>query len=212
MTLRTDGGTDTIHTRKIVAGLFASLDCVVGEPEKWGFQYMTKAMSDQIVAGIAGSDAVLLGPRTYALFTRLWRHQRDDVPMAKFLNNSPKYVVSKTAGKLDWLPATPIGGDLSAALASLKAQPGMNIQVPGSPRLVLSLLRDGLLDELNLMICPVVVGTGLRLFDDLRGPIALSLVDWVRFDNGVLALKYKPRSAVQGKVQPQHFPQAASGG
>ena len=106
--------------RKIAAGLFISLDGVVEFPERWGFQYLDNDLSEEIVAGIARADAVLLGPATYRLFSRMWPHQTDDVPMAKFLNHSPKYVVSRTpdrVGKLEWEPAILLKGELASALA-----------------------------------------------------------------------------------------------
>src|SRR5215467_13214836 len=98
----------------------------------------------------------------------MWPRQADDVPMAKFLNHSTKYVVLRTPGKmgtLEWEPATLLKGELAFALAKLKAETGKTIQVPGSPKLVRSLLQEGLLDELSLTICPEVVGSGMRLFD-----------------------------------------------
>lgn len=104
-----------------------------------------------------------------------------------------------------------MGGDLTAAVRELKVMPGKDIQVPGSPKLVRSLLRDDLLDELNLMICPVVVGSGMRLFDETRASITLDLLDFARFDNGVLAVSYRPRSErPQDSVPPLHFPEAAA--
>lgn len=209
----TEVSQDSVQLRRIVAGLFASLDCVVEAPEKWGFSYMNRAMSERIAVGIAKADAVLLGPRTYAQFAQLWRHQGDDVPMARFLNNSAKHVISRSSQRLEWLPATQMDCELATAIGKLKAMPGKDIQVPGSPKLVRSLLREGLLDELNLMVCPVVIGSGLRLFDELRGPIKLALVETTPFDNGVIAVSYRPLSQEAESIgQPQHFPQAASRG
>jgi dihydrofolate reductase len=180
-------------------------------PEKWGFPYLSKQLSERIAAGIAKADAVLLGPRTYSLFMQLWRHQGDEVPMAKFLNNSPKYVVSSSIQSLEWPPATLMSGELATAVRKLKAMPGKDIQVPGSPKLVRSLLREGLLDELNLIVCPVVVGTGLRLFDGLNDPIKLNLAQTIAFDNGAIAVSYRPLpQKVEPTDRPQHFPQAAS--
>ncbi|TVY12033.1 hypothetical protein FPZ49_00450 [Paenibacillus cremeus] len=177
--------------RKIVAGLFMSLDGVVDSPEnspkKWG----NPEMMSRIAAGIAQADAVLLGPSTYRILAEFWQHQSDEVPMAKFLKNSPKYVVSSTLEALDWQPATLINRDLVEELRKLKAQPGKNIQIPGSPRLVRSLLREGLLDELNLNICPVVAGTGMRLFDEIEQPVPLKLVDSKMYSNGVLSVTYQ---------------------
>jgi dihydrofolate reductase len=96
----------------------------------------------------------------------MWPNQGSEVPMSDFLNNSHKYVVSTSLDKLDWSPATLVG-DLPDELMKLKRQPGKNIQIPGSLTLVRSLLLEGLLDELTLSICPVVVGPGLRLFEDV---------------------------------------------
>jgi dihydrofolate reductase len=181
--------------RKIVAGLFISLDGVVESPGKWGFQYADDEMWADIAAGIAQADAVLLGRRTYEEFARLWPSQGNDVPMANFLNNSPKYVVSATLHTLQWQPARLITGDLADELTKLKQQPGKNIQVPGSPTLVRSLLRDGLLDELSLTVCPIVVGAGLRLFDEMTHQVRLELVHSKTISTGALGVTYQPASA-----------------
>lgn len=211
MAKENDAQEEVIMTRKIVAGLYMSLDGVVDSPEKWGFPYTNKEMTEWMAAGIAQADAVLLGPRTYLLFAQLWQHQSSDVPMANFLNNSPKYVVSDTMDTLEWQPATLIKGDLVEELTKLKQQPGKNIQIPGSPRLVRSLLRDGLLDELSLYICPVVVGSGMRLFNEITNQVNLKLVDSKIFSNGVLGVKYQPvRSGDQVTGLPLHFPSAAA--
>ena len=183
---------DSIKMRKIVAGLYMSLDGIVDSPESAPHRWTNKEMTEWIAAGIAQADAVLLGPRTYRLLAQFWQHQPSDVPMARFLNNSPKYVASSTLNTLEWQPATLIKGDLAKELTKLKVQPGKNIQIPGSPRLVRSLLRDGLLDELHLAICPVVVGSGLRLFDEIGHQVNLRLVNSTTFNNGVLGVSYQP--------------------
>ena len=200
--------------RKIAAGLFVSLDGVVEFPERWGFQYMDKEMSDGIVAGIAQADAVLLGPTTYRLFARLWPQQMDDVPMAKFLNHSRKYVVSRTpdrVGKLEWEPATLLKGGLASSLAKVKAETGKTIRVPGSPKLVRSLLQEGLLDQLSLTICPEVIGSGMRLFDEVTDHVRLTVEQSRISSNGAISVTYRPlRSGEQAAAQPLHFPAAAS--
>src|SRR5215471_12470783 len=140
--------------RKIVAGLTISLDGVVESPANWGFQFINEEMNERIRAGSAQADAILLGRRTYLEFAELWPNQPSEVPMADFLNQTPKYVVSSMLDRLDSGPATPVTGDLAEAITTLKREPGMNIQVPGSPILVRWWLQEGLLDELALMICP----------------------------------------------------------
>ncbi len=193
MTDRNDAQKDVNKLRKIVAGLLISLDGVVESPDQWGWsQYMNDEMTRGIVAGIAQADAVLLGRRTYLGFAELWPKQASDVPMADFLNNSPKYVVSATLNTLEWQPATLLKGNLAEELTKLKQQPGKNILIPGSPRLVRSLLRDGLLDELSLNICPVVVGSGMRLFDEITNQVNLKLLDSTIFSTGVLSVTYQP--------------------
>ncbi|OCT15897.1 hypothetical protein A8709_09745 [Paenibacillus pectinilyticus] len=177
--------------RKIVAGLFISLDGVIDSPEnspkKWG----NAEIMDRIAEGVAKADAVLVGPQTYQFLAQFWQHQGSDVPMAKFLNHSPKYVVSTTLDTLEWQPATLVRGHFADEIRKLKQQPGKNIQVPGSPALVRSLLREGLLDELILNICPVVAGSGTRLFEGIEQPANLKLIDSQSFKNGVLSVSYQ---------------------
>ena len=180
--------------RRIVAGLLMSLDGVVESPGEWGWShYMNDEMTKGIAAGVAHAGAVLLGRRTYLEFARIWPSQGSDVPMADFLNHSPKYVASKTlTSPLEWANSTLLSGDLATELGRLKAQSGKNILVPGSPRLVCNLLRDGLLDELNLNICPVVVGSGMRLFDEIGREVRLKVVSSMTLSNGVLGVTYQP--------------------
>lgn len=179
--------------RKIVAGLFMSLDGVVdsleASPKKWG----SNEMNETIAAGVAQADTVLLGPRTYKMLAQFWQHQSDDLPMARFLNHSDKYLVSSTITEdmLEWQPASLIKGNLFEEIMELKQQPGKNIQIPGSPKLVRSLLQNGLLDELRLNICPVVVGSGMRLFDEITNQVPLHLVDSKAYSNGVVGLTYR---------------------
>lgn len=198
--------------RKIVAGLFISLDGVVESPSQWGFQYFNDEMTEGILAGVAQADAVLLGRCTYLEFAKLWPNQGRDVPMADFLNNSPKYVVSATLGTpLEWANSSLIRGDLAVQLTKLRQQPGKNILIPGSPMLVRSLLRDGLLDELSLNVCPVVVGSGMRLFDEMTHQVSLKLVDSKTLNTGVLGVTYQPvRDARRVPQAPVTFPNAAA--
>lgn len=177
--------------RKIVAGLFVSLDGVVETPEHWGFRYFSGELTGVINEGIARSDAVLLGRRTYLEFARIWPSQPAEVPMSVFLNQSHKYVVTSRLDRLEWGPASRLTGDLASEIGQLKRGPGKNIQIPGSPTLVRSLLRDGLLDEITLSICPIVVGPGMRLFEGIDELLPLQVVGQARsFDNGVINVTY----------------------
>jgi dihydrofolate reductase len=162
---------------------------------QWGFQYFTDETYEVIGAGVAQADAVLLGRRTYLEFAELWPTQGSEVPMADFLNTAPKYVVSATLDTLPWGPASLLSGDLAGELTRLKRQPGKNILVPGSPTLVRSLLRGGLLDELALSICPIVVGAGMRLFDQTTIQLPLQLVESRTYSTGMLGVSYRPAGA-----------------
>src|SRR5260370_32030592 len=106
--------------------------------------------------------------------------------MADFLNNTPKHVVSSTLDTLYWASSSLVTGDLAGEVAKLREQPGKNIQVPGSPTLVRSLLRDGLLDELSLMVHPIVDGSGMRLFDTMTAQVRLKLPESTTLSTSVL--------------------------
>lgn len=178
--------------RKIVAGLFMSLDGVVESPADWAYRYFADEMSKEIEDGVAQADAILLGRRTYQEFVTIWPRQGDTSPMAAFLNNTPKHVVSSTLDRLEWGPAELVTGSLVERLTELKRAPGANIQVPGSPTLVRWLLGAGLLDELHLSICPVVIGSGSRLFDGLSGPIDLERTRLTGHTGGAIGVSYRP--------------------
>lgn len=198
--------------RKVVAGLFISLDGVVETPEQWGFQYFTDGLNDIIAKGLAEADTVLLGPATYHKFAQIWPPQGNDVPMAKFLNESPKYIISshpQSVGELEWQPATLLKSSLVEEINKLKQQPGKNIQVPGSPRLVRSLLKEGLLDELSLSICPIIVGHGLKLFDESLQTTKLAVLHSQTFDNGLVSMTYKPVTDNGESNAGADFPEAA---
>jgi dihydrofolate reductase len=181
--------------RKVIAGLFMSLDGVVESPASWAFpRYLDAELTQIIRAGLPQADAVLMGRRTYEDFARLWPSQPRTVPMASFLNDSPKYVVSSLLrGPLEWANSILLPGTLAGELVRLKALPGANIQIPGSPTLVRSLLREGLLDKLAVSICPVVVGVGARLFDETIRDVSLRVAESRVLRTGVLNVVYEPQ-------------------
>jgi dihydrofolate reductase len=181
--------------RKIVARLFMSLDGVVESPEKWPLRYVDDEVGEAIDAAAAESDALLLGRRTYEEFAAVWPGLNSDLPMADYMNNMPKHVVSRTLDRVEWANSSLVDGDVADAVSELKRRPGRNIQIAGSPTLVRSLLRDGLLDELDLLVHPIVIGGGKRLFEDGSYGTTLELVDSRRFRTGVLSLTYAPAGA-----------------
>ena len=180
--------------KKVTAGLFVSLDGVTESPEKWQLPYFNDEMGEAVGAAMAAADAMLLGRVTYQEFASYWPGvSSEDQPFADYMNNSPKYVASRTLeGPLEWNNSTLIKGNLVEEIARLKRQPGKNIGITGSVTLVQSLLEQDLLDELGLMIHPVVVGSGKRLFEEWGDPKKLKLVESKTFSTGVVSLTYPP--------------------
>jgi dihydrofolate reductase len=181
--------------RKIVAGLFMSLDDVVEAPEDWQLPYFDDEMGEAIGAQMAASDTLLLGRRTYEEFAAFWPDQPSDALFADYMNTTPKLVVSTTLDTVEWANSAVLKGDVAEELAALKQRPGSNINVFGSGALVRYLLAENLLDELQLLVCPVVVGSGRHLFEDGAGQRALALVSASTFGTGVVQLTYRPARA-----------------
>ena len=179
--------------RKVVASEFVSLDGVVGSPERWQLPYLDEEMGREIGAAMEEADAMLLGRVTYEEWAAFFPSQSpEEVPSADYMNEIPKFVVSRTLqGPLEWNNSTLLEGSLAEGLGELKRRPGKDISISGSPTLVRSLLEEDLLDELNLMVHPVVVGGGKRLFEDGGVQKALQLVDSKTFSTGVLYLTYR---------------------
>ncbi len=179
--------------RKVISGLFISLDGVTEAPDQWQFDVFDADMGQAMAEHLAQEDTILLGRRTYQEWADYWPTSTDE-PYASHINNTPKYVVSDTLDRVDWQNSTLVkGGDLAGEIARLKQQPGKNIGVAGSPTLVESLLQQGLLDQLILMFHPVVVGHGKRLFKDGRDLKRMRLVESKTTGSGVAFLTYEPR-------------------
>jgi dihydrofolate reductase len=181
--------------KKIISGLFISLDGVAEAPDKWHFPYFNDEMGQAINSQMEETDTVLLGRVTYEAFASYWPHQSSEVPFADYINNTPKYVVSTTLDRVEWKNSTLINGDLVGELKKLKAGPGKNIGITGSILLVRSLIQNDLLDELRLLVHPIVVGNGKRLFVDGMDMKPLKLVESKTFETGVLSLIYQPADA-----------------
>ena len=180
--------------RKVIASEFISLDGVVESPDKWHFPYFNDQMGDAIGAAMAQADAMLMGRVLYEEWAAFWPKQDpDENPVAAQMNGVRKYVVSTTLEEpLEWQNSTLIGDNVAEEISRLKEQPSKDISISGSPTLVRSLLQEGLLDELRLMLHPIVVGSGNRLFEDGGDQKALQLVDSEIFSTGVLYLSYQP--------------------
>jgi dihydrofolate reductase len=175
--------------RKIVSYLFITLDGVVESPEKWVMynDQMGTAINEMSHA----ADTLLLGRRTYDTFAASWpQRTNEDDPLADWMNNTAKVVVSSTLQDPTWNNTSAITSEVDKQVQLLKEQDGNDILISGSPTLVRSLLKDKLLDELRLFVHPIVAGTGLRLFGD--DSASLKLADSKTLDNGVLYTTYKP--------------------
>ena len=144
------------------------------------------------------ADAFLFGRRTYELFAAYWGVREDlENPVVGALNTKPKYVASTTLTDPQWADTTVLSGDLAAAIGELKAKSGGELQVHGSGALIRWLLANDLVDEINLLIVPVVVGQGARLFPDAGPDIALDLVDSRADSKGVTIQVYRPNGRPQ---------------
>jgi dihydrofolate reductase len=176
--------------RQIAAGLFISLDGVVEAPEKWTGPYFNDQVGQAVGALMASNDAMLLGRVTYEGFAAAFGGQSGG--MADQMNNTPKYVVSDTLASADWQNSTLINGDVAARIVELKQQPGKNIGMSGSSALVGWLLQHNLLDQLDLLVFPVVLGSGKRLFSEPDGQVPLTLTGSEAFSSGVVHLTYTP--------------------
>jgi dihydrofolate reductase len=190
--------------RKITAGLFISLDGVVEDPHIWHFPYFNDEMGVAVSAQLAAADTVLLGRKTYDSFAGAWPDREaaggEDAAMAKALGDARKIVVSNQHLEFTWRNSEQLRGDLVKAVTALKNEPGAtDIAVSGSVSIVRQLLAAGLLDELHLLIHPIAIRKGMRLFDEGESPIPLTLRSSQAFETGVLYLIYAPdRSAPTG--------------
>jgi len=190
--------------RKLRATTFLTLDGVMqapggpGEDEEGGFRnggWSVNFFDDQVGDTMASFMSVpfdlVLGRRTYDIFASFWPTASEEEG-AKPLNDATKYVASRSRRELDWQPSVLLEGDAADAISRLKQEDGPELQVHGSGNLLQTLIRHGLVDEFQLLIFPVVVGPGKRLFGDGTVPAALKLVDSKVSPSGVVIGRYEP--------------------
>jgi dihydrofolate reductase len=176
---------------KIVSSFFISLDGVVESPDQWHFSYFNDEMGAAVQAGMESAGAFLMGRTLYEEWSTYWTTTDQDQEFATFINNARKYVLSNTLEKADWNNTTVISDDAATRLREIKEQTDGDIQMSGSATTVRWLLANGLLDELHLLLHPVAVGHGRRLFEDTP-TYALKLAGSETFKTGVLNLTYVP--------------------
>ncbi|HSI80493.1 MAG TPA: dihydrofolate reductase family protein [Solirubrobacterales bacterium] len=193
--------------RKVIANEFMSLDGVMQAPGTadedtsggfrhggWHMQYIDDLSRGRVLAGIVEAGGFLLGRGTYEIFAAYWPNaSEEEQVIAEPLNSKPKWVASRTLhGELAWQNASVLEGDLEQEVAALKREEGGDIHVIGSPELVRALLERGMIDELRLMIAPVVLGGGKRIFADDGVLRSLRLVDGEVTSTGAFIATYAP--------------------
>jgi dihydrofolate reductase len=183
--------------KKITAGLFIALDGVVEAPDQWHFPYFNDEMGAAVDATFGAADTMLFGRKTYDSFAGAWPEREqaggEDAPFAKKLGDVRKLVVSRQQLEFTWRNSEQLEGDLVEAVTALKNEPGEGtIGMSGSVSVVRQLLAAGLLDELHLLVHPIAVRKGMRLFDESEAPVPLRLISSDIFETGVLNLVYGP--------------------
>ncbi len=187
--------------RKIVVSEFVTLDGVMEDPggaEKtkhggWSFKFRDDEVPKYKLDELFASDTLLLGRVTYEGFAKAWPSMKDEVGFADRMNSLPKYVVSMTLKEVGWNNSRLIKTNVTEEVRKLKQQPGKDILVYGSSQLVDTLLQHDLVDEFRLMVHPVVLGSGKRLFEDMGDTMkVLRVVDSRTFPSGIVLLSYQP--------------------
>lgn len=177
--------------RQIIASIIITLDGVVEAPHQWSLPVPDDSVESFALEQLSACDALLLGRETYEGFAQAWPKITDDRGFADRMNRYPKHVVTTTLTDPAW-NAEIVRGDLVTEITKLKSLPGKDILIYGSGTLVVSLIEHGLLDELRLLVNPVVAGRGRRLFPD-EAPLTRWALEGTRtFDGGVVMLAYRP--------------------
>lgn len=179
--------------RKLVVTEYLTLDGVMENPGGgWSFPFWNEEAAQYKFDELFASDALLLGRVTYEGFAQAWPTMKDEQGFADRMNGMRKYVVSTTLEEATWNNSKLIKERFVEEISSLKQQPGMDILVAGSADLVHTLMQHDLVDEYKLMIHPVLVGSGKRLFKEGIDKLALKLVETKTFKTGIVILIYQP--------------------
>ena len=170
----------------------------------WLAPYFDEALGASVGEKFSHADAFLLGRRTYEIFAGYWPKVTDPAdPIAGPLNSLPKFVASRTLEKTEWPGSELLQGEVPEAVAELKRRPGRELQVHGSAQLLQTLNRHNLVDEYRLLVFPVVLGTGKRLFGDGTAPTAFKTVQNRTTSTGAVALTLRPTGTPpKGEVPP----------
>lgn len=195
--------------RKLIASTFVSLDGVMqapGGPDEdpsggfpfggWTFHYWDDVMGRSMDGFDGQNRELVLGRRTYEIFEAYWPYQPADSPVARTLNTARKHVASRTLRELQWHNSTLLGADVVTAVAALKSQSGLDLQVIGSGHLIQTLRAASLIDEYHVWSFPVVLGRGKRLFEPGTAAGALRLVASRVSTTGVVMSTYAPAGEI----------------
>ena len=191
--------------RKVIVTEFISIDGVIQEPHLWHFPFWSDEMGAYKSRELKEMGALLLGRVTYDGFADAWPKYEDDPEVnadgfATRMNTIPKYVVSTTLQDPSWNNSRVISENVAGEIRKLKEEDGQDIYVAGSGVLINSLIDDGVIDEYRLMVHPVVVGKGQRLFAERETPAAMDLTSTEALPNGVIVMTYVPSAAEANAV------------
>lgn len=175
---------------KLIVSEFIALDGVFEAPERWSFPYFNDEIASVIKADNDAAEAILFGRRTYDIFAAAWPTRTDENGIALKINTMPKYVASRTRASLDWNNSHLLGSDPFADVARLKDQVSQ-LAMPGSGTFAKALFESGLVDELRLLVYPLVLGSGERFFDGWDN-VRLELLETRPVGSGVVMQSYRP--------------------
>ncbi len=176
--------------RKLIVTEFLSLDGVMENP-RWTFPYWSEETAAFKGEETVNNEPLLLGRVTYEGFASAWPNRKDEDPGAAYFNGTRKYVVSTTLDKVEWNNSVLIKDNVVEEITKLKQEDGPNIMVHGSGKLIETLMAHDLVDEYRLLVYPIVLGEGQRLFED-KNTAKLKLVESRVMSSGVVALVYAP--------------------
>jgi dihydrofolate reductase len=177
---------------RVVATEYLSLDGVFEEPGEWSGPFFNDQALQFKSAELYGSDALLLGRKTYEGFAASWPSMTDEAGFAYKMNTMPKYVVSSTLQQLEWPGSRLISGEVAEGVRTLKKEPGRDLLLSGSAQLFNTLRQEDVIDLYRFMVHPVVLGTGRRLFADGTDEKALKLTHTETFSSGIVIIEYEP--------------------
>jgi len=179
-------------SRKVVLGMQVSLDGFVADSTgdlSWMWRAFDKSLKDSIVASLSAYDTYLMGRVNYLGQAAQWPHSTDEI--ASLMNAATKVVFSNTLDRVDWANARLATRGVAEEIAALRRQPGKDIAVSGGARFAQHVSRLGLIDEYDVIVHPVALGTGMRLFGDLDHPLLLDRIESEDFGTGVMRMRYR---------------------